>query len=111
MEPREYDYRYHRHRREELGAAEKLVPAIVLIAVGAIFLLNNLHLVYAQEIFRYWPAILIAVGMVKLVDSSDSSGRVGGGVLVTLGAFFMARNLGYLDVSLWEMWPLILIAL
>jgi hypothetical protein len=99
-----------RYRRDDVGSAERMVPAIVLIAVGAIFLLNNLHIVYANEIFRYWPAILIAVGMVKLVDSSDSGGRIGGGILIGLGAFFMARSLGYIDIGLGDLWPLILIA-
>ena len=104
------DPRYSQHyRRCQAGTAERLVPAIVLIGIGALFLLNNLHIVYAREILRYWPAILIAVGVVKLVDSSDSSGRAGGGVIVGVGAILMARSLGYLDVSIGELWPLILI--
>jgi hypothetical protein len=98
------------YHREDAGASERLVPAIVLIAVGAIFLLNNLHIVYAHELFRYWPAILIAVGIVKLVDSTDNSGRAGGGVLVGLGAIFLAQSLGFLNIHFWDLWPLILIA-
>jgi hypothetical protein len=107
MQP-EYDYR--QYRRPDAGAAERMVPAIVLIAIGAIFLLHNLHLFYAQELFRFWPAILIAVGVVKLVDSQDGRGRVGGGVLVGLGAVFLAQSLGYLDIRIWDLWPAILIA-
>lgn len=104
-------YNYHRCRRSEAGAAERMVPAIVLIGIGALFLLNNLHIIYAREVLRYWPAIIIAVGVVKLVDSSDGSGRAGGAVLVGVGAIFMARSLGYLSVSIGELWPLILIGL
>lgn len=88
-----------------------MVPAIVLIGIGALFLLNNLHVVQAREILRYWPAIIIAVGIVKLVDSSDSRGRAGGGVIVGVGAIFMARSLGYVDIHVGEMWPLILIGI
>jgi hypothetical protein len=105
MEPRHYQY----YRRQECGAAERMVPAIVLIAIGALFLLNNLHVIYVRDIFQYWPAILIAVGIVKLVDSSDSSGRAGGAVLIGVGGVFLARSLGYLDVGIWDLWPLILI--
>lgn len=97
--------------RNDAGSAERLVPAIVLIAVGAIFLLNNLHLVYVSEIFRYWPAILIAVGMVKLVDSSENSGRAAGGVLMGAGAFLLARSLGYIEIAFGDLWPLLLIGL
>jgi len=107
MDNRPYCYRY---RREEAGSTERMIPAIVLIAVGAIFLLNNLHIVYAHDLFRYWPVILIALGMVKLVDSSENSGRAAGGVLIGLGAFFLAQNLGFIDIALWDLWPLLLIA-
>jgi hypothetical protein len=107
MDNRYFCYRY---RHDEVGSAERMVPAIVLIAVGAIFLLNNLHIVYAHELFRFWPAAVIAVGMVKLVDSSDNGGRAVGGVVMGLGGFFLARNLGYIDIGLGDLWPLILIA-
>jgi hypothetical protein len=106
MDPRHY----HQYRRQECGAAERMVPAIILIGIGALFLLNNLHIIYVHEIFRYWPAILIAVGIVKLVDSSDSSGRAGGAIIIGVGGVFLARSLGFLDVSIGELWPLILIA-
>jgi predicted membrane protein len=109
MEP-QYSCRPPYHR-EDAGASERLVPAIVLIAVGAIFLLHNLHVVYAFELFRYWPAILIAVGIVKLVDSSENSGRAAGGVLVAMGGIFLAQSLGFLDVHFWDLWPLILIGI
>lgn len=109
MQP-DYNYRPYPARRPDAGAAERMVPAIVLIAVGAIFLLHNLHIVLAQDLFRYWPAILVAVGVVKLVDSQDTSGRIGGGILVGLGAVFLAQSLGYLPIRFWDLWPLILIA-
>ena len=80
MQNESYQHPYRRH--SELGATERLVPAIVLISIGGIFLLSNLHIVYFREWLRYWPAILVAVGIVKLVDSQETGGRVGGGILV-----------------------------
>ena len=73
MQP-EYDYR--QSRRHEAGAAERMVPAIVLISVGAIFLLHNLHIFVAQELFRFWPAILIAVGVAMLFQT-DLAAHIG----------------------------------
>ncbi len=98
-------------RRREAGAAERAIPAIILIAVGAIFLLNNLHLLYVRDILRYWPAALIAWGIAKLVDAEETGGRIAGGVLIGTGAIFLADTLGYLDVPLGDLWwPVLLIA-
>ncbi|HXG32648.1 MAG TPA: DUF5668 domain-containing protein [Bryobacteraceae bacterium] len=39
---------------------------IVLIALGVVFLLNNLGLIEMREILRYWPVFLIALGAYML---------------------------------------------
>jgi hypothetical protein len=102
---------HYTHRRGEIGAAERLVPAIVLISIGVFFLLNNLHLFFFRDIFQYWPAILVAFGLVKLVDSDDTGSRAGGGIMVVAGGILLARNMGYLDMRMRDMWPLILIGI
>jgi Domain of unknown function (DUF5668)/Cell wall-active antibiotics response 4TMS YvqF len=103
---------HHCFRRHEAGAAEHVIPAIILITIGAIFLLNNLHLLYVRDIFRYWPAAVIALGIAKLVDAGETAGRIAGGVLIGTGAIFLADTLGYLDVPLGDLWwPVLLIAL
>jgi hypothetical protein len=89
-----------------------LLPGVILVGIGALFFLNNLHIVYVRDFVRFWPAILVAVGIVKLVDSTETGGRVAGGVLVGVGAILLAQTLGYLDgLSIRDMWPLILIAI
>lgn len=48
-----------------------LVPALVLIVIGALFLLNNLGLTdlsLGRLISTWWPAILIAVGIGMLFN-------------------------------------------
>jgi len=81
------------------------------VAIGALFFLNNLHIIYWREWFAYWPVILIAAGIVKLVDSAYAEGRVAGGILVGLGAIFLAQTLGFLQFRMRVMWPLLLIGL
>jgi len=89
-----------------------LIPGVVLVGIGALFFLNNLHLVYVRDWLRFWPAILIAIGIVKLVDSPFPGGRVAGGLLMGVGAVLLAQTLGYLDgMSIRDLWPLILIGL
>ena len=52
-----------------------LIPAVVLIAIGLLFLAQNLgwtNLSLARLIGTWWPAILIGVGVGMLVSRSSS---------------------------------------
>jgi len=87
----------------------RLIPAIIVIGIGVLFLLNNLNILYFSEWTRYWPVILIAIGLVKLVDANSPGGHVAGAILVAVGAIFLGQTLGYLNVRLHDLWPLFLI--
>jgi Domain of unknown function (DUF5668)/Cell wall-active antibiotics response 4TMS YvqF len=86
-----------------------IVPALIVIGIGVLFLLNNLNIVFMHDIWRFWPAILIAAGLAKMVDSPHSNGRVTGGILVGIGGLFLADTMGFLNLSWADFWPLVLI--
>jgi len=86
-----------------------ITGGLILVAIGVLFLLGNLNLVHASYWVSYWPVILIVIGLVQLVDSTSSSGRIGGGVMLVVGGLFLADNLGYINFPIWNLWPLILI--
>lgn len=88
-----------------------LIPAVVLIGIGVVFLLSNLHVVFVDQWYRYWPVILIAAGLAKLVDAAYAGGRVIGGVLVGVGGLFLADNLNLIRLSWEDFWPLVLIGI
>ena len=87
----------------------RLIPAVILIGIGVLFLLNNLNVFYFSEWARYWPVILIAIGLVKLVDANTPAGHVAGAIFVGLGAILLGQTLGYLSVRMHDLWPLFLI--
>ena len=89
--------------------AQRLVPALVLIAVGGIFLLSNLHLMRVNDIWEYWPVIPMVMGVFKLVDAEDARDRTIGGILLAGGSIFLANNMGLIPFNVWDMWPLLLI--
>lgn len=105
---------YNNQQKEEPGGllpggTTAFIPGLILIGIGALFLLDNLHIVHVSSWVGYWPVILIAIGLVKLVDSTFTGGRIAGGVLMGVGALFLGDNLGYCRVEDW--WPLILIGI
>ena len=51
------------------GGSHSPFPAgpIIMIAIGVIFLLNNLGFLQIRQIIRFWPALLIVGGLYSLV--------------------------------------------
>jgi len=79
---------YHTARKRQLGQSvdefSSLVPLhgqpasfpvgpAVLIAVGLIFLLNNMEIIRFSQIIRYWPIALIALGVYMLYERLSSA--------------------------------------
>ncbi len=47
------------------GAGFPIAP-VLLIVLGVVFLLNNLDLFHIERVIRYWPVLLIALGVFML---------------------------------------------
>jgi hypothetical protein len=102
------DYNRPRHGVQTFQQA-RWIPALILIGLGAAFLLNNLHILPFHELFQYWPGLLIAVGVLRLVDSSYAHERAVGAILVLVGGFLLAGTLGFFYLSWSTVWPFLLI--
>ncbi len=83
------------------------LPGALLILFGTLVLLDHMNVIHAERVWKYWPVILIVVGIAKFANEGK---RVGGVVLTLLGAFLLAENLGYTTLAWGTMWPIILIA-
>ena len=74
---------YHTAKKRQLGQPvdefSSIVPRrggpsnfplapVVLIAVGLLFLLNNLDIIRFRQLLRYWPIALIALGVYMLYE-------------------------------------------
>ncbi len=58
----------------------RLIPALVLIVLGALFLLDNLGVAgidAGQLLGTWWPALLIAAGIGKLMLPADKTSAHG----------------------------------
>jgi predicted membrane protein len=94
----------------------RLTPQLLLgffiILIGILFTLDNLDVLEAGEYLRHvLPAGIIAVGLTMLVQSKTPSGRAAGIVFSLVGILWLLGNLHLIRFSIWDYWPLILVAI
>jgi TM2 domain-containing membrane protein YozV len=49
------------------------IGPVLLIVLGVLFLLDNLHLIAFRELARFWPILLIAVGFIMLYNRINAA--------------------------------------
>ncbi|HXW08418.1 MAG TPA: DUF5668 domain-containing protein [Vicinamibacterales bacterium] len=88
----------------------QLVFGTLVIAVGVLFLLDELGVVHAGDYVRYWPAGLIVVGLLKLWQSRDGfGGALAGLIFTTAGIWLLLEQLAVIRISFFDLWPLLLV--
>lgn len=104
-----------RAAREPSWRRHGIIGPLLLIAIGLIFLLDNLHLLpwSGWELFwRFWPVLIIAGGVDDLIRNGK---LVGPAFSISLGAILLLNTLGMLSWEIWwtlfRLWPIILIAI
>jgi predicted membrane protein len=81
----------------------------IIIAIGTIWLLDNLHIVHAQDVWEYWPVILIVAGLSRVIDSHSSGGLVWGSIVAGVGTLILLNNLDLFRFDWSRYWPVLLI--
>jgi MFS superfamily sulfate permease-like transporter len=93
-----------RHRR--VTAA---IFGVILIALGTIFILDNLGYVDAFRFWDYWPVVLIGFGLSSLIAPKDAGDSAGGAVMTAVGTFFLLRKLDVINWRIRDVWPAFLV--
>ena len=98
-----------RARRAERGMTSQVLMGLLVIAVGLLFLLDNLDIIEIHDALAFWPLVFIFAGFAKLLDTSTPNGYLVGLAGIGIGTVMILNRLGIIDVS-WRMaWPLVLI--
>ena len=87
----------------------QLVFGLIVITLGVLFTLDNLNVLSAHYILRYWPALLVVWGITKL-STSRGGGQFFGLMLTIGGGLLLLDRLYYIDFDWNYFWPLMLIA-
>ncbi len=99
------------HGRRPSRRVGPLAPGLLVITLGVVFLLDNLGFVRTWQVLRFWPVILIAAGVKYLWEARDRGAAVSGTLLAAAGGLLLLDNLYVIDVDLWDLWPLVLVAI
>jgi predicted membrane protein len=83
----------------------RLIIGLALIAGGILFTLDNFGLVDVGELWKFWPLVLVAVGLAKFANRSFFAGTI----FIALGTLFLLRTFGLLRFHLSYLFPLILV--
>ena len=87
----------------------QLVLGVSIAVLGVLFTLDNLHILRAREVLRFWPVALIAIGLVHVSQARSAAGTVGGGVWILVGVVLLGGRLGLFHANIFSLWPLILV--
>jgi ABC-type multidrug transport system fused ATPase/permease subunit len=76
------------------GGRSRVAVSGILIAIGVLLFLSNLGIIPIRNMWDFWPAIPIAIGLGSLVNARNTAGRLWGFLLMGFGAVFLLLNLG-----------------
>ena len=83
----------------------RVLTGLVVVLLGGIFLADNLGFLDVGSIGRFWPAILILLGIGSIVRPGH---RGGGAWLLFLGALFFLHTFDVFRLR--DSWPLFIVA-
>ena len=84
-----------------------MATGIVLIALGTLFLLGHMGILDTGRLWKFWPLIIVVVGLVKFFHERS---QLAGAITVVIGVLLQLSQLGYVQWSWGMVWPVILIA-
>ena len=92
------------------GPTVQVILGLMIVVVGVLFTLDSLELIDARNYLQYWPAGLVALGMLKLYHASrNGRGWFGGLFFLVVGAWMLIEHVIYIRVDARQIFPLFLV--
>jgi predicted membrane protein len=95
--------------RERFPLTPRPVIGLLIIVLGVVFTLDNLRVIEAGRIIRYWPVGFIVIGATVLAHARALPGYLAGSAWLFIGSWLLLDNLGLVRYDLGDLWPLLLV--
>jgi hypothetical protein len=98
------------------AARPRLTPQVAIglmvVAIGVIFTLDNLGIIFAEDYVRYWPVTIVIIGAVKVWSArKDGHGWFSGLLFLGVGSYMLINRIAYIRIDPRELFPLLLVFL
>lgn len=89
--------------------AGRLIFGLIVIWLGLLFLLDEFNILNATRILRYWPAVLVAYGLMRLTGIFSRRQVTAGLVFTVIGTWMLLKALDVFPYGIGDLWPVVLI--
>ena len=89
----------------------KLLVGFAFLALGVLWTLDNFEFLDADAIVRWWPLLVAAFGVAKLLGWGTRQSTFAGAMWLMAAAWLMLHALGVVRQGIEGLWPLALIVL
>jgi predicted membrane protein len=91
-------------------AVHQMGLGLIVIVIGAVFLLDNLDILDFDLRLFFWPTVLMMLGGLRVYSAESRSAYIWGGTMFTIGFVVLLSKMGFIAISLKALWPLAIIA-
>ena len=91
------------------AARKQIMWGLVLMAVGLVFLLDRMDLVDVRSLWHYWPLLIVAAGINQTIGYPSAKEFSTGLWTVFIGLWLFAVFEGFLGLTFRNSWPLFLL--
>jgi hypothetical protein len=91
------------HRRSQYMAG------VSLIILGTVFFLDQMDIVAMQDVWQYWPLMLVVGGIIRMIDPETPRDVASGFWTTLIGAWLFANFEGWYGINFGNSWPFLLI--
>lgn len=89
----------------------RLTFGLVVLGLGVLFMLDHMGWLSAHEVLRWWPALILAYGLSRILGWGARPHLPSGVLFTLIGSVLLLQSLQLLRTSVWDLWPLLLILL
>src|SRR5437762_2277597 len=99
--------RMARHRRNRSPASGIVVGGII-VAIGVVLLLDNMGIIRAHDLWRFWPLGLVALGLARMTEGRPAA-LIWGGFIALIGVLVLLDTFDIIVMNFNLIWPLAVI--